>query len=121
MLTKIRSDFQWKFFEIISFSRTSRLLSDNENVIVEIFNEQNDDAENMVVLETEPTDYTPVTNGPQNMTRDDSQEHGYLVAQILETQRELAKDNAVDLIANKVDTVRKPIRFFFSFHESMKI
>ncbi|XP_043278292.1 TRAF3-interacting protein 1 [Venturia canescens] len=96
---------RWK--SDISMKHHEPVLAENENVIVEIFNEQNDDADNMVVLETDPTDYAPVMNVPENISGDDAQEHGYLVAQILETQRELAKDNSVDLMSHKVDNELK--------------
>ncbi|XP_034940122.1 TRAF3-interacting protein 1 [Chelonus insularis] len=74
------------------------------NVIVENFDGKEDDADNMVVIESGniennlPINSTDLFNNPQI-----GQEHGHLVAQILETQRDLVNEGNVEIIPNKVE------------------
>lgn len=84
-------------------------MMENETVIVENFDAQEDDKESMVVVETE-TEYSSTNDVPAAFTADISQEHGYLVAQILETQRELANTTTVDLVPSKIDSVREDLK-----------
>lgn len=80
------------------------------NVIVQNFDLKEDDAEDMVVVETTINDDNSLlinnVNSSNNADWNDkqlTQEHGYLVAQILETQRELVNEDNVELIPNKVE------------------
>ncbi|XP_057321126.1 TRAF3-interacting protein 1 [Microplitis mediator] len=81
------------------------------NVIVQNFDMKEDDAEDMVVVESSINDdnNSLLNNINNNNISNDlndkqvTQEHGYLVAQILETQRELVNEDNVELIPNKVE------------------
>ena len=62
------------------------------------------DDENMVVLESVAATNNEQQPHQQHPTEGDStQQHGYLVAQILETQRELVNVTNLDLVSNKID------------------
>lgn len=65
-----------------------------------------DDAEDMVVMETKGSgsDFLETND---NYKADDqlTQEHGHLVAQILETQKELINNDNVDVIPKKTNIV----------------
>ncbi|XP_044019312.1 TRAF3-interacting protein 1 [Aphidius gifuensis] len=72
------------------------------NVIVETFDTKEDDQDGMVVMET-MSNYDNTQMGSTDLLNNQlTQEHGYLVAQILETQRELVNEGNVDIIPNKV-------------------
>lgn len=72
------------------------------NVIVETFDTKEDDQDGMVVMET-MSNYENTQLGNTDLLNNQlTQEHGYLVAQILETQRELVNEGNVDIIPNKV-------------------
>ncbi|XP_008555610.1 TRAF3-interacting protein 1 [Microplitis demolitor] len=80
------------------------------NVIVQNFDMKEDDAEDMVVVESSVNDDNNSLLNINNINisndlndKQVTQEHGYLVAQILETQRELVNEDNVELIPNKVE------------------
>ncbi|GAB1862952.1 TRAF3-interacting protein 1 [Camponotus japonicus] len=73
----------------------------NISVIVEDADLKDDD-EDMVVMETKGSSGDNLENGDYKIDNQLMQEHGYLVAQILETQKELVNDN-VDVLPKKVD------------------
>lgn len=74
-----------------------------------------DDDEDMVVMETKGSSGDNLENGDYKIDNQLMQEHGHLVAQILETQRELVNDN-VDVLPKKVDIVRSiEICYFYIF------
>lgn len=75
--------------------------------------DDDDDAEDMVVMETKGNDL--LENGDYKIDNQLMQEHGHLVAQILETQRELVNTDNVDVLPKKVDIVRIKIycRYFY--------
>lgn len=81
----------------------------NISVIVESsdLKDDDDDAEDMVVMETKGGNGDFLENGDYKIDNQLMQEHGHLVAQILETQRELVNTDNVDVIPKKVDIVRK--------------
>lgn len=68
--------------------------------------DDDDDAEDMVVMETRVTGNDSLENSG-NYKADDqlTQEHGHLVAQILETQKELVNNDNVDVIPKKTNIV----------------
>ncbi|XP_071869088.1 intraflagellar transport 54 [Bombus fervidus] len=78
----------------------------NISVIVENsdLKDDDDDAEDMVVMETRVTGSDSLENSG-NYKADDqlTQEHGHLVAQILETQKELVNNDNVDVIPKKTN------------------
>ncbi|KAL6267593.1 hypothetical protein P5V15_000667 [Pogonomyrmex californicus] len=76
----------------------------NISVIVESSDlKDDDDAEDMVVMETKGSGSDPLENGDYKIDNQLMQEHGHLVAQILETQRELVNTDNVDVLPKKVD------------------
>ncbi|XP_015593685.1 TRAF3-interacting protein 1 isoform X2 [Cephus cinctus] len=80
----------------------------NVNVIVENYDTKEDDADDMVVMETGSGGGDSL--GIERPSHTDSQlpsEHGHLVAQILETQRELVNTDNVDVMPKKVEIVRE--------------
>lgn len=78
------------------------------NVIVENFDtKEDDDADNMVVMETGGSGDSLNIDGLPRTESQLSEEHGHLVAQILETQRELINTNNVDVMPKKVEIVRQ--------------
>lgn len=73
-----------------------------------------DDAEDMVVMEAKRSGNDILENGDYKIDSQLMQEHGHLVAQILETQRELVNTDNVDVMPKKVDIVSGiEIYFFF--------
>lgn len=80
----------------------------NISVIVENSDtKEEDDAEDMVVMETRGGDGDPLDNNSTYKVDDQlTQEHGHLVAQILETQKELVNNENVDVIPKKTNIVR---------------
>lgn len=73
-------------------------------MIVESFDAKDDNADDMVVMEA-PQDPMKL----QDIDKIDSQfsqEHGHLVAQILETQKELINTESADVLPKKVEIVR---------------
>jgi len=81
----------------------------NISVIVEnsdLKDDDDDDAEDMVVMEAKGTGSDFLENGDYKIDNQLMQEHGHLVAQILETQRELVNTDNVDVLPKKVDIVR---------------
>lgn len=92
----------------------------NINVIVENSDlkdddDDDDDAEDMVVMEAKGSGNDLLENGDYKIDNQLMQEHGHLVAQILETQRELVNTDNVDVMPKKVDIVRIKIycRYFY--------
>lgn len=78
----------------------------NISVIVENSDtKDNDDAEDMVVMETRGGDDSLENNSTYNVSDQLTQEHGHLVAQILETQKELVNNENVDVIPKKTNIV----------------
>ncbi|KMQ96605.1 traf3-interacting protein 1 [Lasius niger] len=76
----------------------------NISVIVENADlKDDDDAEDMVVMETKGSGGDNLENGDYKIDNQLMQEHGHLVAQILETQRELVNTDNVDVLPKKVD------------------
>ncbi|KAL0131848.1 hypothetical protein PUN28_003005 [Cardiocondyla obscurior] len=78
----------------------------NISVIVEnsdLKDNDDDDAEDMVVMETKGSGGDILENGDYKIDNQLMQEHGHLVAQILETQRELVNTDNVDVMPKKVD------------------
>ncbi|XP_011065017.1 PREDICTED: TRAF3-interacting protein 1 isoform X2 [Acromyrmex echinatior] len=78
----------------------------NISVIVEnsdLKNDDDDDAEDMVVMEAKGSGGDLLENGDYKIDNQLMQEHGHLVAQILETQRELVNTDNVDVLPKKVD------------------
>ncbi|KAK0074627.1 hypothetical protein PV325_008011 [Microctonus aethiopoides] len=77
------------------------------NVIIENFDtkdDDDDDADDMVVVEASTNnDSLPIGGTTDLLSNQLTQEHGYLVAQILDTQRELVNESNVELIPNKVE------------------
>lgn len=80
----------------------------NISVIVENsdLKDDDDDAEDMVVMEAKGSGGDLLENGDYKIDNQLMQEHGHLVAQILETQRELVNTDNVDVLPKKVDIVR---------------
>ncbi|EFN74100.1 TRAF3-interacting protein 1 [Camponotus floridanus] len=74
----------------------------NISVIVEDADLKDDD-EDMVVMETKGSSGDNLENGDYKIDNQLMQEHGHLVAQILETQRELVNTDNVDVLPKKVD------------------
>lgn len=86
----------------------------NISVIVENADlKDDDDAEDMVVMETKGTVGDKLENGDYKIDNQLMQEHGHLVAQILETQRELVNTDNVDVLPKKVDIVRRIEIYYF--------
>lgn len=80
----------------------------NISVIVENsdLKDDDDDAEDMVVMETRVTGSDSLENsGSYKADGQLTQEHGHLVAQILETQKELVNNDNVDVIPKKTNIV----------------
>ncbi|XP_033347972.1 TRAF3-interacting protein 1 [Bombus vosnesenskii] len=78
----------------------------NISVIVENsdLKDDDDDAEDMVVMETRVTSSDSLENsGNYKVDGQLTQEHGHLVAQILETQKELVNNDNVDVIPKKTN------------------
>ncbi|KYM97070.1 TRAF3-interacting protein 1 [Cyphomyrmex costatus] len=78
----------------------------NISVIVEnsdLKDDDDDDAEDMVVMEAKGSGSDLLENGDYKIDNHLMQEHGHLVAQILETQRELVNTDNVDVLPKKVD------------------
>lgn len=79
-------------------------------MIVESFDAKDDNADDMVVMEA-PQDPMKL----QDIDKIDSQfsqEHGHLVAQILETQKELINTESADVLPKKVEIVRNCTVFY---------
>ncbi|XP_015116724.1 TRAF3-interacting protein 1 [Diachasma alloeum] len=72
------------------------------HVIVENFDTREDDVEGMVVVESSGNEENLGGNSDL-LNKELTKEHGYLVAQILETQRELVNEGNVEIIPNKVE------------------
>lgn len=86
----------------------------NISVIVENTDlKDDDDAEDMVVMETKGSSGDFLENGDYKIDNQLMQEHGHLVAQILETQRELVNTDNVDVLPKKVDIVRIEILLLY--------
>lgn len=75
------------------------------NVIVENSDLKEDDAEDMVVMETKGNDSDSLENNNFKVNDQLTQEHGHLVAQILETQKELVNNDNVDVMPKKTNIV----------------
>ncbi|XP_076234630.1 intraflagellar transport 54 [Calliopsis andreniformis] len=76
----------------------------NISVIVENSDtKDDDDAEDMVVMETKGDGDILDNNGTYKVNDQITQEHGHLVAQILETQKELVNNENVDVIPKKTN------------------
>ncbi|XP_046617377.1 TRAF3-interacting protein 1 isoform X2 [Neodiprion virginianus] len=74
------------------------------NVIVENFDtKEEDDVDDMVVMETGGSGDSLNIDGLARTESQLSEEHGHLVAQILETQRELINTDNVDVMPKKVE------------------
>lgn len=90
----------------------------NISVIVEnsdLKDDDDDDAEDMVVMEAKGSGGDLLENGDYKIDNQLMQEHGHLVAQILETQRELVNTDNVDVLPKKVDIVRIEIYFRYFY------
>ncbi|CAL7948477.1 unnamed protein product [Xylocopa violacea] len=76
----------------------------NISVIVENSDLKDDDAEDMVVMETRGGGSDSLEDiGTYKIDEQLTQEHGHLVAQILETQKELVNNDNVDVIPKKTN------------------
>ncbi|XP_035729411.1 TRAF3-interacting protein 1-like [Vespa mandarinia] len=76
----------------------------NISVIIENANIKNNDNEDMVIVENKGSIETTLENiSNYKVDYELTQEHGHLVAQILETQRELVNSDNVDVLPKKVD------------------
>ncbi|XP_076750207.1 intraflagellar transport 54 [Xylocopa sonorina] len=76
----------------------------NISVIVENSDLKDDDAEDMVVMETRGSGSDSLEDiGTYKIDEQLTQEHGHLVAQILETQKELVNNDNVDVIPKKTN------------------
>lgn len=92
----------------------------NISVIVEnsdLKDDDDDDAEDMVVMEAKGSGGDLLENGDYKIDNQLMQEHGHLVAQILETQRELVNTDNVDVLPKKVDIVRIKIYFRYFYFD----
>lgn len=79
----------------------------NISVIVENSDaKEDDDAEDMVVMETRGGSDSLDNNDTYKADNQLTQKHGHLVAQILETQKELVNNENVDVIPKKTNIVR---------------
>lgn len=78
--------------------------------------DDDDDAEDMVVMEAKGSGGDILENGDYKIDNQLMQEHGHLVAQILETQRELVNTDNVDVLPKKVDIVIRIYRCYFYFY-----
>lgn len=89
----------------------------NITVIVENSeSKEDDDAEDMVVMETRGGGGDSLENSGTFKVDDQlTQEHGHLVAQILETQKELVNNENIDVIPKKTNIVRTR-KFFLLFY-----
>ncbi|XP_011863655.1 PREDICTED: TRAF3-interacting protein 1 [Vollenhovia emeryi] len=74
-----------------------------ENSDLKNDDDDDDDAEDMVVMEAKGSGSDLLENGDYKIDNQLMQEHGHLVAQILETQRELVNTDNVDVLPKKVD------------------
>lgn len=74
--------------------------------------DDDDDAEDMVVMEAKGSGNDFIENGDYKIDNQLMQEHGHLVAQILETQRELVNTDNVDVLPKKVDIVKIKTYYF---------
>ncbi|XP_047356001.1 TRAF3-interacting protein 1 [Vespa velutina] len=76
----------------------------NISVIIENANIKDNDNEDMVIVENKGSIETTLENiSNYKIDYELTQEHGHLVAQILETQRELVNTDNVDVLPKKVD------------------
>ncbi|XP_046822806.1 TRAF3-interacting protein 1 isoform X2 [Vespa crabro] len=76
----------------------------NISVIIENTNIKDNDNEDMVIVENKGSIETTLENiSNYKIDYELTQEHGHLVAQILETQRELVNTDNVDVLPKKVD------------------
>ncbi|KAF7397737.1 hypothetical protein HZH68_008959 [Vespula germanica] len=76
----------------------------NISVIIENANIKDNDNEDMVIVENKGNIGTTLENiSNYKIDHELTQEHGHLVAQILETQRELVNTDNVDVLPKKVD------------------
>ncbi|CAK9807853.1 TRAF3-interacting protein 1 [Anthophora plagiata] len=77
----------------------------NINVIIENtdFKEDDEDDEDMVVMETKGGSDSLENSGTYKVDDQLTQEHGHLVAQILETQKELVHNDNVDVMPKKTN------------------
>ncbi|KOC70174.1 TRAF3-interacting protein 1 [Habropoda laboriosa] len=75
----------------------------NISVIVENSDLKDDDAEDMVVMETKGGSDSLENSGTYKVDDQLTQEHGHLVAQILETQKELVNNDNVDVMPKKTN------------------
>lgn len=92
-------------YELLIFSFRTPMGS--INVIVENSDlKEDDDAEDMVVMETKGNGSDSLENSTNFKVNDQlTQEHGHLVAQILETQKELVNNDNVDVMPKKINIV----------------
>lgn len=87
-----------------------------ENSDLKDDDDDDDDVEDMVVMEAKGSGGDLLENGDYKIDNQLMQEHGHLVAQILETQRELVNTDNVDVLPKKVDIVRlKYCRYFYFY------
>jgi len=87
-----------------------------ENSDLKDDDEDDDDVEDMVVMETKGSGgENLLENGDYKIDNQLMQEHGHLVAQILETQRELVNTDNVDVLPKKVDIVRLKYCYFYFY------
>lgn len=78
----------------------------NISVIIENANIKDTDNEDMVIVENKGSIGTNLENiNNYKIDYELTQEHGHLVAQILETQRELVNTDNVDVLPKKIDIV----------------
>ncbi|XP_012275655.1 TRAF3-interacting protein 1 [Orussus abietinus] len=73
------------------------------NVILESFDQKDDDADDMVVMEIGGNGDSLGVDTTSKMQKELTQEHGHLVAQILETQKELVNTDNLDVLPKKVE------------------
>lgn len=92
-------------YELLVFSFRTPMGS--INVIVENSDlKEDDDAEDMVVMETKGNGSDSLENSTNFKVNDQlTQEHGHLFAQILETQKELVNNDNVDVMPKKINIV----------------
>lgn len=90
-------------YELLVFSFRTPMGS--INVIVENSDlKEDDDAEDMVVMETKGNGSDSLENSTNFKVNDQlTQEHGHLVALILETQKELVNNDNVDVMPKKIN------------------
>lgn len=68
-----------------------------------------------MVMEAKRGSNDVLDNGDYKIDSQLMQEHGHLVAQILETQRELVNTDNVDVMPKKVDIVRDIEKYTFYY------